>query len=628
MCGICGVYRFDQRPVDMAIVRRMTGSIQHRGPDEDGFHNELPVGLGMRRLSIIDLEGGRQPVHNEDQTVFVVFNGEIYGYVELRAHLERLGHRFATRSDTETIVHAYEEYGTNCVSHLNGVFAFAIWDAARRELFMARDRLGEKPLFYTRIGDQLVFASEIKALLEYPGCSRDVSDESITQYLSALYIPHPATIFRHIHKLPPGSCMRVTAEGFKVRRYWEPELTPQRRVTVEDAAEEFTSLFRNAVKLQLRSDVPVGVSVSSGLDSNSVVAQAAALASGPLKTFSVGFEGADWDELPGAQSVSRMYETDHFEIKVSPRDVLNLLPRLVTLMDEPLGDGAMVPVYMVSKLAREHVKVILNGTGGDELLAGYPRYRLGLLSPVQRLVKSAPGPLKDIAATLGGFRSPGFQNRVRVALRSIEGDYCDANTWFKAGERAMLTGSDDTPFSGVISEHYLNYRSNDTVTRLTYVDMKTYLADDLLPLTDRMTMGVSLEGRLPFLDYRLVEWALSLPGTVKLHNGVSKYVLRRAMAERLPAEVLKYPKRGFGPPYSVWLHAGLLELTSRLLASPAAQRRGLYRGEEVRRLLASNIDDYRTAQRIWMLLVLEIWFRLYIDGDFQTDCPPTLDALV
>lgn len=615
MCGICGVYNFDQRPVDGDLLHRMAGTIKHRGPDADGFFVEGAIGLGMRRLSIIDLAGGHQPIYNEDRTVALMFNGEIYGYVELREELERRGHRFATRSDTETIVHAYEEYGERCVEHLVGMFAFAIWDKRARRLFVARDRLGEKPLFYTRAGNQLLFASELKCLLQHPGVSREISEEALSQYLTALYIPYPLTMLRDVLKLPPGHWMSVDKAEVRVERYWFPEQVQPCRTTLSQAIDEFRARFAEAVRIQMRSDVPVGAFLSAGLDSTSVVAYASRTTEGAqLKTFAVGFTGADWDERPGARAVARAYGTDHYDITLSAEEVPGLLPRLVWHLDEPMGDGSIVPVYVVSRLAREHVKVILNGAGGDELFAGYPRYQIGQVSAAQQLLKALPSALKQAATGVGSLYSPGFGHRVRVTLRDIDRHYYEDTAWFYPAERQRLWGHNGHGYAEVVRRHYHRLRSADPVNRLMFVDLNTYLSDDLLPQVDRMTMAVSLEGRVPFLDHRLVEWAFGLPSEFKLRDGVSKYILRQALSDVLPPDILTRPKRGFGPPFDSWFKAGLLDQTRQLLLGPRAQARGIYDQSFVTSLLGANVEDHRIAQQIWMLLVLETWFRVYVDG--------------
>jgi asparagine synthase (glutamine-hydrolysing) len=630
MCGICGILNYNQEPADQALVRQMNSTLIHRGPDAEGYYFDGPVGLGSRRLSIIDLSGGDMPIYNEDGTIAIVFNGEIYGYIELRDELERLGHRFTTRSDTETIVHAYEEYGIRCVERLNGMFAFALWDSRCQELFIARDRVGEKPLFYAETDGRLSFASEIKALLQDPACSREVNSEALTHYLTALYIPYPQSIFRGISKLPPGHSMRVSAQGVQIERYWFPERIRPHQVSVDQAIEELRPLLADAVRLQMRSDVPIGFFLSAGMDSTSVVAFASRTTQeAKLKTFAVGFEGADWDERPGARSVAEMYGSEHFDITVSPEDIWQLLPRLVWLMDEPMADGSIVPLYIISTLARQQVKVVLCGAGGDELFAGYPRYEIGQVPFARRMLKAiTPRPLKQMAVNLGYKYSAGFGNRVDVALRNIDRHYYADTAWLTPAERLALTGDNGTAFAEVISRHYDHLAGADPVNRLMFVDMNTYMSDDLLPMTDRMTMGVSLEGRVPFLDYRLIEWALSLPGNLKLRDGTSKYILRRAMEGLLPTEILTRPKRGFGPPFNAWLRGGLLDYTRHVLLSPRAQARGLYNPEFVHRLLAGNLDEHRITQQIWMLLILETWFRIFIDSGEVASPPGTLEDLM
>lgn len=623
MCGICGLYNYNQTEADRALVHGMSGTIIHRGPDAEGYYFAGPVGLGSRRLSIIDLTTGDMPVYNEDGSIAIVFNGEIYGYIELRDELERRGHQFKTRSDTETIVHAYEEYGPACLEHLNGMFAFALWDGRKQELFIARDRVGEKPLFYAEVGDRLIFASEIKALLQDPACPREVNFEALTTYLTALYIPYPHSIFQGIKKLPPGHYMRVSAQGVDIQPYWFPErIRPNTTISLDEAIEEFRPLFADAVRLQMRSDVPVGAFLSAGMDSTSIVAYAAKTTQdAQLKTFAVGFEGAEWDERAGARAVAKMYNTEHFDITVSADDLWNLLPRLVWLLDEPMGDGSILPLYIISTLARQQVKVILAGAGGDELFAGYHRYEMGLLSPKRRLAQAIPAPLRQLAVEAGKLYSPGFGNRVHVNTRDVPRHYYDDATWFTDAERLALTGRNGRPYAGVVRHHYNRLNGADPVNRLMFVDINTYMSDDLLPMSDRMTMGTSLEGRLPFLDYRLIEWALALPAHMKLRHGTTKYILRQAMGNILPDEILGRPKRGFGPPFHAWLEAGLLDFTRQLLLSPQAQARGIYNPEIIKPLLAGDLRDHRTTQLIWQLLILEVWFRVFIDNG-QVATPP------
>jgi asparagine synthase (glutamine-hydrolysing) len=628
MCGIVGAFHYDRSPVDRRLLDRMSALLAHRGPDAYGTHFDGPIGLAARRLSIIDVAGGNMPIHNEDQTITVVSNGEIYNYVELREELAARGHQFKTRSDTETIVHAYEEYGADCLARFNGMFAFALWDRRKGELLLARDRMGEKPLFYAEVAGRLLFASEIKSLLQAPECSREVDLDALDQYLTALYIPYPRTIFRDIAKLPPGHMMRVSAGGARVSGYWFPERISEGAIDPDEAATKLRSLLADAVRLRLRSDVPVGAMLSAGLDSPSVVAMAAkAIPSGRLETFAVGFEGADWDERPGARLVAERFETIHHEISVAPADVLRLLPRLVWLLDEPMGDGAIVPLAVLSALARQHVKVMLSGAGGDELFAGYPRYEIGQAPSAPLWLQALPAAAKRGIAQVGKLYSNGLGNRWRVALRTIDQRYCDETAWFDAAERTALTRRGNGTFRQVVARHYQRFEA-DAVNRLLFVDQHTYLSDDLLPMLDRATMGVSLEGRVPFLDPALVEWAMSLPASLKLRNGVGKIVLRRAMSNTLPPEILHLPKRGFGPPFGTWLRSGLHDHARKLLLGPTARKRGLLDPTIVERLLADNLDEHRAGQRIWMLLVLELWFRLFVDHATVSDPPEHLDDLL
>jgi asparagine synthase (glutamine-hydrolysing) len=515
------------------------------------------------------------------------------------------------------------------VEHLIGMFAFALWDNRKRQLLIARDRLGERPLFYTRAGDRLLFASEIKALLQDPAVSRELNPTALTHYLTALYIPYPQSIFQHIHKLPPGHFMLVNEHGLRIERYWHPERVQPRALSLDEAVEELRPMLADAVRLQMRSDVPVGAFLSAGMDSTSIVANAVRTTAGAhMKTFAVGFDGAEWDERAGARQVAEIYGTEHYDVTLTYDDVWQLLPKTVWLLDEPMADGSTVPLLKVATLARQHVKVVLAGAGGDELFAGYPRYGYGQQPPLRRMLQALPHPIKEMAERVGNLYSPGFGHRVRVTLRDIEREYYEDRMWFNAEQRQTLTGRNGSPYAEVVAHHYRRWTNTDAVNRLMYVDMHTYLSDDLLPMTDRTALGVSLEGRVPFLDHRLVEWAMALPGDLKLRNGVSKYVLRKAMEPLLPMDILNRPKRGFGPPFGAWLRNGLLEFTRQLLLSPQAQARGLYNPDLVKPLLSGNLSDHRLTQQIWTLLVLEIWFRIFVDNGNVASAPGNLRDLL
>ena len=623
MCGICGQLNFEAgRPVSSEQLARMNETLVHRGPDEDGFYEKAPVGLAMRRLSIIDLSTGRQPIHNEDGTVWVVYNGEIYNFRELRTELEEKGHRFITNTDTEVIAHLYEERGDEFLTRLNGMFAIALWDEARRRLLLARDRLGVKPLHYYADGERLVFGSEIKAILA-ADVPRAMDDEALSQFLALRYIPAPRTIFRGIHKLPPGYLLRAEAGAVKVEPWWDlapPGNEGSLRTDVE-LEEELRELLADAVRIRMISDVPLGVFLSGGVDSSAVVAMMARAASGPVRTFSIGFQEKSYDELRYARMIADKFSTQHEEIRVQPRP-LEILPRLAETYDEPFADSSSIPVWYVSQMARASVKVALGGDGGDELFGGYETYaayqwarayrRLprvlteGLIPAVVRGL-----PVSDAKISFD-YKAKQF---VRWACRPPEEAHYGWKVIFDTDERDALLAeglSRGTDPLTLFIERFRRVRGNDTLGGLMGVDTKIYLPDDILVKVDRMSMAHSLEVRTPFLDYRVVEWANRLSSSYKVRGLEKKVIFRRALRGIIPREILDRKKAGFNVPLAAWFRGELRDTLQDVLSPSRVKAQGVFQPEEVRRLIEDHERrraDY--SRHLWSLLMFSLWYDRY-----------------
>jgi asparagine synthase (glutamine-hydrolysing) len=614
MCGICGICFEDPRArVDPSLVEAMAGALAHRGPDGQGTYVAGPIGLGHRRLSIIDLATGDQPIFNEDGSVAIVFNGEIYNYRELRQELMDRGHRLATQSDTEVIVHLYEDLGVDCLHRLNGMFAFALWDARKARLLAARDRLGEKPLYYCHAGGRLVFGSELKALLRDPAVPRDVDLEALDDYLAYGYVPAPRTIFAGVRKLRAGE--RLVFEGGRLRTeiYWSVHMEPDGRRDAGSYAEQLRALLADSVRLRLRSDVPVGAFLSGGVDSASVVALASAALERPLQTFSVGFAEEDFDELARARLTAARFGTDHHEIVVGPADV-PAFGDVVAGLDEPLADASLLPTHLIAREARRFVKVCLSGDAGDELFAGYPHYREARrFALVDRVPLAARAALLGPAAALlpDHIRGKGLLRRLSTAPAER---YQRQIGVFDSEERRRLLRPEARAGRGGawLFEGHFASSGLDPVSLCQLVDQTTWLPEDVLVKVDRAAMLHGLEVRVPFLDHRVVELVNSMPARLKLNGRVSKLVLRRLFENTLPAEVLSAPKRGFGVPLKHWLRGGLdAHARERLLSADSASRRFLV-PEAVENLLAAHRRGGRDlSDRVWALLVLEEWCRRF-----------------
>ena len=627
MCGIVGIVNLDGRAADADVLARMNGAIAHRGPDEEGSYLEGRVGLAMRRLAIIDLAGGQQPIANEDRTCWIVFNGEIYNYRELKKRLEDLGHRFRTDCDTEAIVHAYEQYGADCPRYLRGMFAFAIWDERKEELFLARDRVGKKPILYAKTGGAFVFGSEFSALLTHPAVGREVEREALHYYLSFMCVPAPLTAYRDIRKLEPGHSLTLTRAGeIKTERYWQPDFTRKIKISEEEAGERAVELLREAVRVRLMSEVPLGAFLSGGVDSSAVVALMAEESSAPVKTFSIGFDEQDFSELHHARRVAERVGADHHEFVVRP-DAMEVLPTLVEHYGEPYADSSAVPTYYVSRETRRHVTVALNGDGGDECFAGYERYAAMRLSETYRKL---PAALRERVITQAAALLPASELR-RSRARSLKRFLRAASLppverylrWvsvFDPQAKAELYTDEfrrETEGQGAarwLAPWFAQANGAGVVDAALLADTMTYLPNDLLVKVDIASMAVSLEARSPFLDHHVIEFAASLPEGLKLRRLTTKYLLKRALRGLLPRENLTRGKMGFGVPVGHWLRGPLQDFLRGHLLSERAARRGLLRPEAVRRLVelhARGERDY--THQLWTLLMLELWFQRFID---------------
>jgi asparagine synthase (glutamine-hydrolysing) len=628
MCGIAGFAFTDpHHPVDRELLDRMTGALRHRGPDADGSHFGPGVGMGHRRLSIIDLATGDQPIYNETRTVSIVFNGEIYNFPELARELEARGHTFATRSDTETIVHAYEAFGLEFVKRLRGMFAFALWDEPNRRLVLARDRAGKKPLYYHADGERLVFASEIKALLQDSSIKRRISAEGLSDYFTFGAIPAPGTVFQDIQQVPPGHILVWERGRARVHEYWDVVFDPTGPATPGAAEEAFAALFDEAVKMRMVADVPLGAFLSGGVDSSAVVASMARQSGRPVVTTSVGFAERSHSELEHAGAVARALGTEHHALVVKP-DAIADLPKLVWHLDQPFADSSALPTYYVSRAARERVTVALSGDGGDELFAGYER-RYGIHRLEQRLRRLIPGPVRrGVLAPLARLypRTDRLPRPLRLKLvlsnlgQSFERAYFnDMSLFLDEEKRALCTpeflaqARAHDPIAA-FARHFDRVRDADPLSRVLYVDFKTRLANEILVKVDRMSMACSLEVRSPLLDHKIIEFAASLPPTLKYRGSTSKFLLKRHVEMRLPAAAVHRPKQGFDLPLAGWLRGELRELALDLVLSPRSAGRGYVRPEAVRRIWDEHQSGYRShASQIWALMVLELWHRQYVD---------------
>jgi asparagine synthase (glutamine-hydrolysing) len=624
MCGIAGRFNFNPaHHVERERLAAMTSVIAHRGPDAAGHYTGDGVGLGHRRLSIIDLATGDQPLSNEDGTIWTVFNGEIYNFAELRVELEAHGHRFHTHTDTEVIVHAYEQWGELAMTRFRGMFAFALWDAPRRRLMLVRDRLGVKPLYYSLLPSSVVFGSEIKALLEDPDVSREWSASALDAYLALQYVPAPQTIYRSISKLPAAHFLVAEPGRVSVRRYWDLAFSGRGDARREEQyLEELDYRLTEAVRLRLISDVPLGAFLSGGIDSSLVVAAMTRTASGRVLTTSVGFSNEAFNELSHARLVARHLRTESYERVVEP-DVVDLLPALAWHLDEPFADSSAVPTYCVSAAARERVTVALSGDGGDELWAGYARHRVERSElAARRWLGVSGGRLAGWLANHLPLRVKGVRSMRHLALQPADA-YARKHAYgLFDGDRGAGLYASDFAMSVRDADPFASFRrahaacaSPDPLDRALYVDVNTYLVDDIMTKVDRMSMAVALEAREPLLDHKLLEFAATVPTSLKLKNGRSKHLLRRLLERHVPPSIVNRPKQGFAVPVADWLRGPLAGMAGDLLQDGRLRARGIFEPAAVVRLWnehRARMEDH--GHRLWSLLMLELWFRQFVDG--------------
>jgi asparagine synthase (glutamine-hydrolysing) len=618
MCGIAGIIRWDGRPVAERDLRAMCGAMSHRGPDDEGIYLAGGVGLGMRRLSIIDLDGGQQPVANEDRTVWVVFNGEIYNYRELRRDLERRGHVFRTASDTETIVHLYEDLGAGCVDRLRGMFALAVWDTRARQLLLARDRLGIKPLYYAEREGELVFASELKSILQLGHVERELNWDAVRHLFTFLVTPPAQSIVEGVKKLEPARrAIGRPGRPLRVERYWDVEFEPNESATEAELTDELRGRLDEAVALHQVSDVPVGAFLSGGIDSSAVVATMSRLNASPVKTFSIGFRETDFTELEHARRVAQQLGTDHHELLLEP-DVVPLVEDFAWYLDEPFGDTSAIATYMVAKLAAEHVKVVLTGDGGDEIFAGYDKY---VVEDRERALDRLPVSLRRAAGAVGAVMRDGMRGRRFLRHLAFDGPrrYLDAQSLFHPDEIEALFHRDASarmadydPWAEPMA-HLAGRNGDDWMSAVQYGDLQAYLPLDVLTKVDRMTMAHSIEARPPLLDHQLVEFAATIPARLRYRDGTTKYLFKQAMRGVLPDGIIDRRKQGFAVPLAQWLRGPLLGYARDMLLSETSRQRGVLDPGAVERLLRLHQGGRDLDLQLWTMLSFELWCRRFLD---------------
>lgn len=629
MCGICGIYNLDDRPVEKNLLKKMNNTLIHRGPDDEGYYVNGSIGLGHRRLSIIDLDTGRQPMGNQDGSIQVVFNGEVYNFLDLRKQLQNKGHKFITQSDTETIVYAYQEWGENFVTKLRGMFAIALWDNRLKKLILVRDRVGKKPLYYYYGKDKIIFASELKAILADPNIPRNIDIHALDAYLSFGYVPSPLSIFKDIKKLSPAHMAVCTPDGFKIKQYWHLDMESAAETGSErDIMEELESIFDEAVRLRLISDVPLGAFLSGGIDSSAVVASMAGfMNSEPVKTVSIGFSEKKFDELKYARIVAERYNTDHAEFVVNP-DALNILDKIVWHFDEPFADASAIPTYYVSEMARKKVKVALSGDGGDEIFAGYiMRYRMNRMeNSIRKKIpflvrKYILGPISNVYPKADFFPRPlRLKSFLSNLSHSFEHAYFRDMSFYFLPEmkQKLYTSEFKSKVSNynafdMLGRHFAENKNSDITTRVQYVDIKTYLPEDILVKVDRMSMAHSLEVRAPILDHKLMEFVGKLPSSLKLKGNVSKYIFKRINENRLSNDILYRKKQGFCIPLAEWLRMDIRDFANEILFSAGSGLKDYFNMKYIKSLWDSHLSgkqDYSAP--LWGLIMFELWRRKFL----------------
>jgi asparagine synthase (glutamine-hydrolysing) len=620
MCGICGKFSWDG-PIDPSLVHQMMDMMIHRGPDDEGSYIQQQVVLGHRRLSIIDLESGKQPISNEDGTVWIVFNGEIYNYIQLRSELLQAGHRFRTHTDTEVIVHLYEQYGECCVDKLSGMFAFAIWDVRKRRLFLARDRVGIKPLYYSVNEKSVIFASEIKALMADPSVKREIDLQTIDKFLTFLYTPGPETMLRSIHKLPPGHYLICENGKIQIHEYWDLTFSSSTRPGgVEEAATDLIELMRETVRSHMISDVPVGVLLSGGVDSTGLLSFCVEETNKIVKTFTIGFGGEQFaDERTYARLAAQRYGTKHYEMTISSKDFQEFLPTYVRHMEEPVCEAPAVALYYVTRLASEHVKVLISGEGGDEAFAGYQNYRnLAWLERLKRIAGPWVGGVDLMLSGLGAMGFSKFSKYAGLTRIPIEEYYysrsSNPQTPFIQRREEFYTEDfrrevDPERSLEFVRQCFSQVEGQNSLNKMLYVDTKTWLPDDLLIKADKMTMANSVELRVPFLDHKVLEFAARLPTSYKLRGLTTKYILKKALDGRVPQQVIKRKKAGLPVPLQSWISGELKDYSRDLLLDRKTLGRNYFRKGAIEKLLQGAEKEGKYGKEIFSLIVLELWHR-------------------
>jgi len=632
MCGICGIARTSKgEPISQSLLAFMCRTIVHRGPDDEGIYIEGKVGLGTRRLSIIDLEGGHQPLSNEDGSIWVTYNGEIYNFPQLREKLISRGHFFSTRTDTETIVHSYEEWGEDFIQRFRGMFAFALWDRRQEKLILVRDRVGIKPLYYTQLEDEtLIFGSELKSIIAHPKVKRALDPRALNYFLTVEYVPAPFSIFKDIWKLPAGCFLIYRGGKIEVKKYWDikPSASSPEKISKQNLKawrDELYELLKESVKLRLISDVPLGAFLSGGVDSSTIVGLMKELGASPLKTFSIGFKDESYNELRYAQSIARKFNTEHEEFILEPQ-ALDLTQKLIHHLDEPFGDFSIFPTYLVSLMARSHVKVILSGDGGDEIFGGYEHYQAQKISrfPVSSFLSTLlRSPIKKLPPSA---QKKGIWNKLRRYVQGFEHSPSLAHLrWMmflsKRNKKNLYSDALIENLGGISDLHEIEpfreifdrLEGFDPINRELYLDLKTYLVDNILVKVDRMSMATSLEARVPLLDHKLVEFAFSLPGKVKLHGLNTKWIFKKTMERLLPHENIYRSKEGFSIPIKHWLREELKDLLLDTLSEKRIREEGYFKYESVKKMIDAHLQGKENfSHELWALLVFEIWKESYL----------------
>jgi asparagine synthase (glutamine-hydrolysing) len=629
MCGINGIAfsSRSRRQVDATVLKSMRDVITHRGPDDEGIFIDGAVGLGHRRLSIVDVAAGHQPMTNEDGSLYITYNGEVYNHADFREALEARGHLYQTHCDTETILHLYEEYGESCVEHLRGMFAFAIWDRNKRELFIARDRLGVKPLYYVHSDDgSIYFASEIKALLEARAVTPELNFAAFSDYLANHATSGEETLFMNVKRLMPGHTLTWRDGKVTIKKYWDVSFvkTARYKRSDQDYIAEWGELFRKSVQLRLMADVPLGMFLSGGIDSSAIAAVMSTLVDEPIKTFSVAFAEREANELEYARLVARAFRTDHHEVVISPDQFFEALPELIWHEDEPLAHPSSVALYFVSELASQHVKVVLTGEGSDELMAGYARYHKTILNLAlgKRYNRMVPSSVRELVRErIAGMSGSKLQRTFLHRSADLESIYFDNFAVFPRSDQEQLLTRETIDRVGGIDPYFGVRRvladtdAKSLLDRLLYADIKTYL-HELLMKQDQMSMAASVESRVPFLDHKLVEFTSSLPEKLKLHRATTKYVLRQSMKGVLPEQILTRPKMGFPVPIGAWFRGPYAKVLDEYVLSSRAQDRGIFNQEYARKLVGQHQrGEVNHSERLWCLVNLEMWLRRFIDGE-------------